>query len=631
MKTLEEQIKELKARILEYERGVQADQILRSIAINSPSNIMVLDMDARIQYINHTVPGITPEQMIGLCLPEIVAEEFRSGIRNALERVARTGEPDRYETSYTSPSGDFSWWDCGVGPVMQDSKVTGYVVVSTNVTEQRRKHEEQERFFNLSVDLMCVAGFDGYFKRVNRSFTTTLGYEEKELLNRPFSDFVHPDDKDATTQAVSRQQGGINIGDFINRYKARDGSYRLLSWRGVADHKNQVIHAVARDITETKNLEEQLQQSRRMEAVGQLAGGIAHDFNNLLAVIQGNIEMALASSKPVKAYLDGAMEATSRAASLTKQLLVFSRHNTLSPTVLNINPLLENLMGLLKRLLPENISISIEQADDVPPILADKSQLEQVIVNLCVNARDAMPEGGKLRLTVEKIIGPVNGVNSIAINHSEYLKLTVADTGCGMNSAIQSRIFEPFFTTKPVGKGSGLGLATVYAIVHQHQGFIEVDSNEGQGATFRIYLPTTDEAESETTGASNAVATIKGGHETILIAEDDPMVRTTVTSMLNQAGYGVLVAKNGLEAVRLFQENAAQVSLVMLDVVMPNLGGLATADQLRQLQPNLKVMFTSGHVQHQQDNKRLETEIFLAKPYQREALLSCVRQILDNK
>ncbi len=629
MQTPEQEILELKARIQELEKGNKANQIIRSIAVNSPSNIMLLDVDATVQYVNHTVPGITPEELTGRCLFDELQEEFRAMVRGVFARVAATGENDRYETFYTSPLGEVSWWDSRVGPVIENGKVAGFVVVSINTTEHRRITEEQERFFNLSVDMMCVAGFDGYFKRVNQAFKTTLGYET-ELLNRPFLEFVHPDDVAATVQEVARIATHGVSGQICNRYRAFDGSWHLLSWRGVADLKREVIYAVARDITETKNMEEQLQQSRRMEAIGQLAGGIAHDFNNLLTAILGNIELAQAVPQLATTSLHSATEAANRAAALTRQLLIFSRHQTLSPTVLGLNPLLHSVMSLLKRLLPENITVSLQHAADALSILADQSQLEQVVVNLCVNARDAMPEGGVLKLAVDNVTINENSANAVSMPAGAYVLLSVTDSGCGMTPEVQSRIFEPFYTTKAVGKGTGLGLATVYAIVQKHKGLVEVESTPGHGTTIRVYLPATTQSIAVNAASPISPTPVKGGHETILVAEDDPMVRSVVTRMLEQAGYTVLTAKDGMEAVQLFAQHAPQVSLALLDVVMPNLGGPDAAARLREQRPDLKVIFASGHVQNLQDLTRLESETLLAKPYQRDVLLNCIRTALDS-
>ncbi|MDF1666515.1 MAG: PAS domain S-box protein [Planctomycetota bacterium] len=630
MDSLEQQIVQLKAKIKEYEQGIHADQLLHSIAINSPSNIMMLDLSGRVRYINHIVPGVTREEVIGQYLPDLVEEQHRAGIIAAIERCAATQELDRYETSYTSPIGDVSWWDCRLGPMIQESKMTGFVVISTNMTEQRRKHEEQERFFQVSVDLMCVAGYDGYFKRVSPSFPATLGYSEEELLSRPFLEFVHPDDRADTLEAFENLDETNAAQDFHNRYRASDGTYRRLSWRGVPDLNNALIYAIARDVTVTKSLEEQLQQSRRLEAVGHLAGGIAHDFNNLLSAIQGNIELALLTENKDSVFLRKGIEAVGRAAELTNQLLVFSQNQSLSPQVIDVVPLLESLISFLERLLPESIAVSLHCQEYSPRIFADKSQIEQVIVNLCVNARDSMPEGGKLDLTLEYSVVPQQALTTTPDNSAKYLMLKVTDTGHGMSEAVLARVFEPFFTTKEIGKGTGLGLATVYAIVNQHKGFIETESNLGVGTTFKIFMPTTEKPLKVEDVPSELTEFAMEGTETVLVAEDDLMVRHSSTSLLQHAGYKVLVAHDGVEALELFEHSAGQIDLALLDVVMPKLGGLDTAARLRATNPDLKIVFVSGHVQHPTDHKRLEAEVLLRKPYRRDALLSCIRRALDS-
>lgn len=628
---LNNEIADLKARIRELEQHQpkgQASQIIRSIAANSPSNIMLLNLDAQIQYISRTVPGITPEEMVGEVLTDIVEPAYRPGIRNALSRVVATGGHDRYETSYTSPSGDVSWWESSVGPVKDASVVTGFVVVSTNITEQRAQAEEQARFFNLSVDMMCVVGFDGVFKRLNLAFKSMLG-DDSGITERPLFDFIHPDDIEATSEIVGRLIAGQNVEDFSNRYRAHDGTYRLLSWRGRGDLKRRVIYAVARDITNTKHLEEQLYQSRKMEAIGQLAGGVAHDFNNLLLVIQGNIELALEAPDTLPITLKEAVSASERAASLTRQLLTFSRHRAITPSAVALDSLLDNLMSLLTRLIPENITVQVQKTLKMPSVLADQTQLEQLVVNLCINARDAMPDGGRLCLTVEKLHIEKSEEVPTGPRAGEYVSLSVADTGCGMSESIQERVFEPFFTTKGVGKGTGLGLATVYGIVQQHHGFMKVESVLGQGSTFCVCLPATLDTEPPPLH-QDCTTPINGGNETILLAEDSPMVRNVVVRLLSHAGYTVLSAQDGLEALEIYRLNEERISLVLLDVVMPNLGGLDTAKRLRLIHPKVKVAFASGHVQDFGDEQRLKGETLLPKPYRKDKLLREVRRLLDT-
>jgi len=630
VKTPEQQISELQSRIQEYEQRIEDDQILRSITRHSPANIMFLDLDGCIQYINHTVPGITPEEMIGLCLPKIVEEQFQAGIQGALDRVVDSGEPDRYETSYTSPSGDVSWWESQVAPVFRDEEVTGFVVISSNITETRNAYKEQESFFNLSVDMMCVASVDGYFKRVNQAFKKTLGYD-KELLDQPFRNFIHPDDLERTLDAVTRQtEEGEVILDFTNRYRASDGSYRLLNWRSTADPDGQVMFALARDITDEQALQDQLQQSNRLEAIGQLAGGIAHDFNNLLTAIQGNIELARVSPEKSESVLQSALVAIEKASSLTNQLLVFSRHQTMSRQSLYLGPLIDSLLTLLNRLIPENISLKLKMQEDLPPVWADQSQLEQLIINLCVNARDAMPNGGKLRIRIDPYTSEDGSEFTSPIDPGDYLKLSISDNGTGMAEEVKLHIFEPFFTTKDKDKGTGLGLATVYGIVKKHAGHIDVESSPGEGTTFNVYLPVgSDSSTNKTSATSPEPKKIEGGVETVLIAEDEAIVREVAEQILLQAGYTVLTAHNGQQALEIYQKNRQEIAMVMLDVVMPKLGGLETAEKLRELNPDIKVLFCSGHVAHTGDLERLESEHFLAKPYQSKDLLAFIRQVLD--
>ena len=622
------EIERLRARVRELEADL--DPAVVSIAENSPDNIMLLDVDARIQYINRTVPDLTREQVIGRQVYEFVGPEFHEGMKRCFERVLDTREPDRYVTWYQAEDGERSYWESSVGAVVREGKVEGFAVITANVTEQRRDAEERERFFNLSIDMLCVAGFDGYFKRVNRAFEASLGYEASEFFERPFVEFIHPDDVVPTQGAMDRLARGESVIDFENRYRRSDGKYRVFSWRAVSDASRRRVYAVARDITERKSLEEQLRQSQKMDAIGQLAGGVAHDFNNLLLAVQGNIEFATQTQDPEEQgqFLKEAIKATDRAADLTKQLLTFGRRQPMNPTTVQLNDLAKDMMNLLRRLIPESIEIDFIPGHQLATILADRSQVEQVIVNLCVNARDAMPNGGRITIETENVL--VNGAYTKThpwARPGRYVILTVTDTGVGMEKDVQQHLFEPFFTTKEQGRGTGLGLATVYGIVQQHQGLLHVYSEPGKGSSFKVYLPVTERLAARV--GNKLEAPVPGGTETVLIAEDEEMVRAVIVRVLVNAGYEVLVAKNGVEAVQLFKQQASKVPLVILDVIMPKLNGPEAAELIRGARPDVRVLFTSGYTDAALAGQD-DSELLLQKPFEPDRLLRTIRELLDG-
>jgi PAS domain S-box-containing protein len=609
------------------------DPALVSVASNSPENIMLIDLHGNIQYMNYTIGVTTPDDVVGTPVYNHVPEQFRHTIAACLERVLASGKPDGYETVYISDSGEVTYWESRVGPVERDGSIVGFAVISTNATQRRSADAERDRFFNLSVDMLFVAGFDGYLKRINPALERTLGYAESELLAVPLIEFVHADDRDRTAFMIDRLRAGEQVVDFENRCRAKAGGYRWLSWRAASDPGRAAIYAVARDVTEQKALEDQLRHSQKMEGIGQLAGGVAHDFNNLLLAILSNTEFAQRESEKDKRveYLDGVRHAALRAAELTRQLLTFARRHPVNPIVLDTNELLEKLVNLLRRLIPESIEIEILASEQIPLVHADPGQIEQVVMNLCVNARDAMPRGGHLTIQTENLVIDVRNreIHRWA-KPGRYLLLTVSDTGVGIDPAIRERVFEPFFTTKAAGSGTGLGLATVYAIVQQHEGEVRFHSQPGLGTTFEVYIPATDRELPEP--AREIPADVVGGSETILVAEDEELVRNVVVQILEDAGYHVLVAKDGREAVRLFKEHADEVALAIFDVIMPRLTGPEAYSEILLLNSSLPVIFTSGYSNANSfaDVQRLGATVF-PKPYRPDALLGEVRRVLDRR
>jgi signal transduction histidine kinase/ActR/RegA family two-component response regulator len=412
---------------------------------------------------------------------------------------------------------------------------------------------------------------------------------------------------------------------------------RTFSWSFHPMLPGKVVHCYVEDITSRLSLEEQLRQSQKMESVGQLAAGVAHDFNNMLTIIQGHSSSLLAKpsmpeeiSDPVQAIYFAA----ERAASLTRQLLMFSRKNVMQPRPLDLRETVGNMSKMLQRLIGENITLEFHPPAELPVVVGDSGMIEQVVMNLSVNARDAMPRGGSLTISVET----VRVEESYIEMHPEayvgnFVRLRVADTGCGMDATTLVHIFEPFFTTKEIGKGTGLGLATVYGIVKQHDGWLEVNSEAGKGATFDIFFPASNEMATSAKDEIAPAAPIAGGNETILIVEDEPVLREMARDILENCGYKILEASSGKEAIDVWNRRTCQIDLLLTDMVMPEgVSGMDLAGQLLLGQPELKIIFTSGYTANEVSPELLaKTRAhFLQKPYAHNELAKAVRDCLDR-
>jgi signal transduction histidine kinase len=395
----------------------------------------------------------------------------------------------------------------------------------------------------------------------------------------------------------------------------------------------QANEALRLEMSQTEALQEQVRQAQKMEAIGTLAGGVAHDFNNLLTVITGYVDVLLQGSMPedtARGFIEEIGQAAARAASLTRQLLAFSRQQMLEPKILDLNAIVRNTDSMLRRLIGEDVSVTLALAPDLGLVKADPGQLEQVIMNLAVNSRDAMPRGGRLTIETANVELDASYAQShLAVRPGRYVLLAISDTGCGMDAATRARIFEPFFTTKAQGKGSGLGLATVFGIVKQSEGQIWVYSEPGQGSTFKIYLPRADESAAVPVAPSRRNA--PPGTETILLVEDDANVRAVTELALQMGGYRVLSAGEGRDAIRLAEEHPGPIHLLMSDVVMPGMGGRAVAEAVRALRPDIRVLYLSGYTDDAVVRHGIlhEEVAFLQKPYTLVALATKVREVLS--
>jgi len=390
---------------------------------------------------------------------------------------------------------------------------------------------------------------------------------------------------------------------------------------------------VARDISERHLLEQQLRQSQKMEAVGRLAGGVAHDFNNLLMVIKGHTELllnVLPNEEKYSRKIEQIDRAADRASTLTRQLLAFSRLQVLQPQVINLNSVVEEMGKLLPRLIGEDIELVIRGSEDLGAIRADASQMEQVIMNLAVNARDAMPEGGRLLIETSnaELDSNYNAVHPI-VRQGRYILLAVSDTGTGMSAETQARIFEPFFTTKPQGKGTGLGLSTVYGVVKQSGGFIWVYSEVGRGTSFKIYLPRVDQPI-ERAGAVRVATEAPRGTETIVLAEDEKDVREVAREFLESGGYTVIEARDGTEALKRVEKHDGAIHLLVTDMVMPGMTGQELSAKLLQRRPEIRVLYMSGYSEKAATDSTFGGSAIrlLTKPFSRWALLRAVHEIL---
>jgi two-component system cell cycle sensor histidine kinase/response regulator CckA len=508
----------------------------------------------------------------------------------------------------------------------------------------RRQMAEREVLFRLitenAADMIAVVDSAGRRLYNSPSYQKILGYTPEELQNTSSLDQVHPDDR-PQVQEAAREALVFGVGNRIEyRMRHKDGSWHFLESSAStirnAEGQTEKLVIVNRDITERRRLEEQFRQAQKMEAVGRLSGGIAHDFNNLLGVIIGYSEILqekLQPTNPLRGSVDEILGAGRRAAKLTRQLLAFSRQQVLEPKVLDLNAVLKEMGNMLPRMIGEDIELSMVLGTGLGRVKADQGQIEQIVMNLTVNSRDAMPDGGKLFIetTNAEIDLTFTKRYSYPVQQGSYVLLTVSDTGIGMDTATQAHMFEPFFTTKEKGKGTGLGLATAYGIVKQSGGYIDVYSELGKGTTFKIYLPRVHDAlDSHKIPDSDLMKS--RGTETILLAEDETSLRILTRNLLELSGYTVLEAKSGADAITISNQQEGLLALLLTDVVMPGMSGRALAAELTAQRPQIKVLYMSGYTgQAVGAHGTLEEgSFFLQKPFSRNGLLSKVRQALDS-
>jgi two-component system, cell cycle sensor histidine kinase and response regulator CckA len=639
------QLQQTRRRLLERE------ELFQLISENVADMIAVVDMEGHRLYNSPSyskVLGYSLAELQNSSSFEQIHPEDRNRVREAAAEARRTGVGRPLEYRMRHKDGSWRVLESTASVIRSPSgEPERLVIVNRDITARKEAAESlrlsESDFRSMIEDApygIYRAGTDGKLLRANPALQKILGYEKlDELLKAslPKDIFRNPSDFNGLKELL---ENASEFKDVEVELKRRDGApitVRCTGRKVKEQHQGVPCFDVfAEDVTERRILERQLRMAGKMEAIGRLSGGIAHDFNNLLGVIIGYSQVLKRRLGSASDLLEGAEEiekAGQRAASLTRQLLAFSRQQILTPSVLKLNDLVLDMEKMLPRLLGEDIAVSTSLSPDLGIVKADQSQIEQVIMNLAVNARDAMPEGGTLRIETANVeLDQAYAWQHPGAKPGHYVMLAVIDSGTGIDPDTLTHIFEPFFTTKEVGKGTGLGLATVYGVVKQSGGYIWVDSEPGRGASFQIFLPRIEESAAEATPTTPAFETA-GGSETILLVEDSEPLRKLTQSFLESHGFRVLVAQDGEEAMQLEARHAGKVDLLLTDVVMPGMNGRVLAERLLPKQPGMRVLYISGYTDSfvARHGVMEQGMVLLHKPFTEEALIGKVREVLDTK
>ncbi len=662
---------------------VKREDVYHSLVEATEDSIYIVDRECRYQFMNQmhlSRLGLSSVECLGRPYRDLHSDEESDEFVRNVGEVFNTGASLRYEQK---SSKDGKYFLRTLSPIMgSDNSIKAVTIISKNITDRKlaeellmNSNQELERqvrdrtsalvalneslnreiaerrqtedtlkkateewriTFDSTKDMMLM--LDEAFRviRVNRATTTFLEKSYSEIVDRSVFDLfpdidIQPDQHPLKKMVRSKKHEEADI-----YFRGKD-IWVMASADPIVNNNGKMTGAVhiIRDITEQKNLHLQLLQAQKMESIGRLAGGVAHDFNNLLSAIIGYTELTLLklpAESPLKDYLMTVKEAGEKAAELTHRLLAFSRKQVLQMQTVNLNASLESMVKMMSRMVREDVSLELHTGPSLKTIMADPVQIEQIVMNLIVNARDSMPNGGKLIIeTANAYLDDAFIIRHENVEQGAYVLLSVSDTGIGMSKKVQERIFEPFFTTKGVGEGTGLGLATVYGIVKQHNGYIYVYSEIGKGTTFKIYLPVSGEEKAEPDKKEHEV--LAGGNEFVLVVDDDPSIRKLIKDVLLPLGYRLLFANDGDEALHIARQTTGPIEVLLTDVIMPNMNGRQLADIFRREYPGVKIIFMSGYTDETITQQGVLTadDILIQKPLSPAKLTNRLREILDGK
>jgi PAS domain S-box-containing protein len=628
------------------ERHGERERLLSAVVESSSDAIITKALDGEITSWNKAAEhlfGYSAAEAIGRHISLIVPPDHLAEIDSILARIHRNEKIEPHETVRIRKDGQRLDVSLGISPIHSaNGAVIGASKVVRDITESKqtqralsREIEERQRVFEASQDLIVVSDGNGHLVQVSPSSLTILGYRPDEMMGHNTTEFFHPADLDSVRSEMRAARKGQQMRSFEAQLLHKDGRAVVLNWMTTWSDPVQRHFFIGRDLTEKRAAEAQARQAQKMEAVGQLTGGVAHDFNNILTVITGSIGMlgeAITDKPELAAIARLIDESAERGAQLTQQLLAFARKQPLQPVDLDLNALVVEAAKLLRPTLGEHIEVSARLTEDAWTALVDPNQLTTAILNLALNARDAMPHGGKLILETRNV--PLDEDYAHANNEvlaGDYVMIAVSDTGAGIPPAYLDKVFDPFFSTKGVGKGTGLGLSMVFGFVKQSGGHIKVYSEVGHGTSVKLYLPRSME-ETSSVVATTVFNEVEGGEEKILIVEDDALVRKYVVAQVRSLGYTTLSAANAAEALEII-DGTAVIDLLFTDVIMPGaMNGAQLAHAARQRRPALKTLFTSGYTEDAMvHHGRLDAGVLLlAKPYRKLELAKMIRLALGR-